>query len=84
MTAEIREWSNVEWSNHATEQSELQRMAKAILANADEVENKPTPGHSNQVLSRVITARSSMIASTRYIIHLEGFTVENITEIVEF
>lgn len=82
MTA-IREWSSVEFSRHYTEQDEMQRMARNILEYADKVDNKPTPGYSYQSLSRVITAESSIIASTKYIIHVNGFRVMNITEIVE-
>ena len=82
MTARIREWSSVEFSIHYTEQDEMQRMTKSILEHADKVDNKPTPGCSNQNISRVITAESSIITDTKYIIHVEGFTVNNITEIV--
>ena len=79
----IREWSSVEFSRHYTEQSEMQRMAKAILENADKIENKPTPGCSEKNLSRVIVAESSIITSTKYYIHLDGFKVTNITETVQ-
>lgn len=79
----IREWSNVSFSIHYTEQYEMQRMAKQILSNADHIENKETPGHSNQALSRVITATSSLIDGTKYVIHIEGFTVTHITECVK-
>ena len=80
--ATIREWSNVEFSIHYTDQDEMQRMAREILAHADKVENKPTPGCSDQKLSRVITAESSIFTNTTYIMHVDGFTVNNITEIV--
>lgn len=79
----IREWSSVEFSIHYTEQSELQRMTKSILEYADKVENKPTPGCSEQSLSRVIIAESSAITGTKYIIHVDGFRVTNITEMVQ-
>lgn len=82
MSTRIREWSSVEFSIHYTDQDEMQRMTKSILEHADKVENKPTPGCSTQNLSRVITAESSIITGTKYIIHLDGFRVTNITEIV--
>lgn len=83
MSAKIREWSNVGFSMHYTDQETLQRMAADIMSGADTVENIETPGHSYQALSRVITATSSIFPGTKYIIHVEGFTVSNITEIVE-
>lgn len=79
----IREWSSVEWANHYTDQEELKRMVKAILENADDIENKPTPGCSEQNLSRVIIAKSSIITGTKYVIHTYGFRVTDITEIVQ-
>lgn len=82
MATTIREWSNVSFSIHATEQWEMQRMAKDILSNADHIENKETPGHSDQNLSRVITATSDLITNTKYVIHIDGFTVTNITELI--
>lgn len=83
MVTRIREWSDVEFSIHHTDHDEMQRMAKHILANADTITNEPTPGHSDQNLSRVITAKSSIFPGTEYIIHTYGFRVEHITEIVE-
>lgn len=83
MAATIREWSNVDFSLHHTDQEELQRMTKKILENADKIENKPTPGHSTQSLSRVIIATSTVLSDTQYIIHVNGFEVSNITEIVQ-
>ena len=79
----IREWSNVSFSIHYTEQEEMQRMAKQILSNADCIENKETPGYSCVSLSRVITATSNLIKGTKYVIHIEGFTVTHITECVQ-
>lgn len=79
----IREWSNISFSIHYTEQYEMQRMAKQILSNADHIENEETPGHSYQALSRVITATSDLIDGTKYIIHIEGFTVTHITECIK-
>lgn len=84
MTATIREWRNEEWETgeKARDQFELQRMAKKIITNADSVENKPTPGHSREDLSRVLICKSSLLPDTEYIIHMNGFTVEDITEII--
>lgn len=80
--ATIREWRNEEWEtgSKARDQHELQFMAKKILAGADIITNKPTPGHSRDDLSRVIEARSSWLPNVRYIIHMNGFTVEDINE----
>lgn len=82
MTTAIREWCRVEFSPHYTDQSTLQRMARDILANAEEIKNEETPGHSEQNISRVITATSSLLPDTTYIIHVDGFTVSNIAEII--
>ena len=83
--ATIREWRNEEWEtgSKARDQHELRYMMKKILDGADDIENKPTPGHSREDLSRCIVARSSLLPNVRYIIHVTGFTVEDITEITE-
>ena len=83
MTATIREWRNEEWEtgDKARSQSELRYMMKHIIEGADEVTNEPTPGHSKQDLSRVIVAKSTLLPDFEYIIHMTGFTVEDITEI---
>lgn len=80
----IRRWCSEEWdkSNEARDQAELVRMFKKIMQNADEVTNEPTPGNSNQDLSRVIVAKSSILPNVDYVIHMNGFTVEDITELV--
>lgn len=84
MSATIREWRNNEWEtgSKARDQFELQRMAKQILENAEHIENTPTPGHSEDNLSRVYTATSSLVPNLKYIIHMNGFTVEDIVEIL--
>ena len=84
MSAKIREWRNEEWchTEQGRDQAELVRMMKDIMRNADEVENEPTPGHSREDLSRCIVCVSSLIPNTKYVIHVSGFTVEDITEIV--
>lgn len=83
MTATIREWRNEEWENgdKARDQHELVRMMRKIIDGADDIKNEPTPGHSRDDLSRVIVCKSSMIPGIEYIIHVNGFTVEDITEI---
>lgn len=83
MTATVREWRNEEWEtgNKARSQGELQRMAKQIISNAETVENKPTPGSSRDELSRCIVCTSSLLPNMEYIIHMSGFTVEDIVEI---
>lgn len=80
----IREWRNEEWEtgSKARDQHELQRMARKIIANAEKVENAPTPGHSEVNISRVLTCTSSLLPNTEYIIHMSGFTVEDIIEII--
>lgn len=80
----IREWRNEEWcfDAKARDQHDLQYMAKKILTGADQIENTPTPGHSRDDLSRCIVARCSWMPNTRYIIHMNGFTVEDINETV--
>lgn len=82
--ATIREWRNEEWETgtKARDQHDLQYMAKKILAGADKITNMPTPGHSRDDLSRVIEARCSWMPNVRYIIHMNGFTVEDINETV--
>lgn len=81
--ASIREWRNNEWEtgDKARDQYELAYMYRKIMAGADMVENKETPGHSRTDLSRVIVAKSSMMPNFEYIIHTNGFTIEDITEI---
>lgn len=81
--ATIREWRNSEWAadDKGRDQSELRFMLRKILAGADDIEDKPTPGHSREDLSRVIIARSSALPALEYVIHVSGFTVEDITEI---
>lgn len=83
MTASIREWRNEEWehSDKARDQHELRRMMKKIMDGADDIENKPTPGSSRNDLGRVIICKSSLLPGFEYIIHVNGFTVEDITEI---
>lgn len=80
----VREWRSEEWerSSKARSQEELNRMTRRIMQGADEVENKPTPGSSRDELSRCIRCKSSLIPGTEYIIHVEGFTVQDITEII--
>lgn len=81
--ATIREWRNEEWETgeKARSQYELTYMMKKILANADIIENTPTPGSSREQLGRVIVCKASWMPNTEYIIHVNGFTVEDITEI---
>ena len=80
----IREWRNEEWENgsKARSQEELQYMFKKIITYANNVENTPTPGYSNNNISRCLVCTSSLIPGTKYIIHMEGFTVEDIVEII--
>lgn len=84
MTASIREWRNEAWETgeKARSQEELQAMARDIIANATEIENKPTPGSYKDSLSRVLVCKSDMIPGTEYVIHVSGFTVSDIAEIV--
>lgn len=79
----IREWRNNEWEKgeKGRDQYELQYMFKKIMANADEIENEPTPGSNYDNLSRCIICKSSIIQNIKYVIHINGFTVEDITEI---
>lgn len=81
--ATIREWRSNDWdkSNKGRDQWELKRMAKEILTDADDIEDTPTPGHSKDELSRVMVAKSSIFPNRKYIIHVNGFTVNDITEI---
>ena len=83
--ATIREWRNEEWehSDKARSQWELQRMAKEILSNAETIENTPTPGYSRPGLSRCYVCKSSLVPNLEYIIHIDGFTVSDITEILK-
>ena len=85
MTSTIREWRNEEWEHgdKGRDQRELQRMAKDILANAETVENEPAPGYSKEDLSRCYIATSSLVSGLKYIIHMNGFTVEDIVEILQ-
>lgn len=85
MCSYVREWRSNEWEAgaKARTQYELQYMAKKILENADDIENTPTPGYSDDNLSRCIVAKSSLLPNTKYIIHVNGFHVEDITEIVQ-
>lgn len=80
----VREWRSEEWEigSKARDQHELQYMARKILAGADLIENTPTPGHSRDDLSRCIVVRCSWMPNIRYIIHMNGFTVEDIHETV--
>lgn len=80
----VREWRNEEWEtgSKARDQRELQYMAQKILAGADLIENTPTPGHGQDDLSRCIVAQCSWMPNIRYIIHMDGFTVEDIHETV--
>lgn len=84
MTTSIREWRNEEWEtgSKARTQAELQRMARQIITNATETEDKPTPGSSGD-LSRCLVCRSDLRPNTKYIIHINGFTVEDIIEAVQ-
>jgi len=81
----IREWRNEEWEtgSKARTQEELNYMFKKIMSGADVIENKPTPGYSDCNISRCLVCTSSLIPGTKYIIHVTGFTVEDIVEIVE-
>ena len=88
MMQTIREWRNEEWESNpvkAREQSELQYMARKIIKNAESVTNEPTPGYSDSRpdLSRLLTCKSSLLPNVKYLIHLHGFTVEDIIEIIE-
>lgn len=79
----VREWRNNEWDKgeNGRDQYELKYMFKKIMQNADEIENEPTPGHSKEDLSRCIICKSSIITNIKYVIHVNGFTVEDISEI---
>lgn len=86
----IREWRNEEWERGGTAraQEDLQRMAKKIIANAEIVENIAAvcgnqDGQPFENLGRVLTCTSSLMPDTKYIIHVYGFTVENIIETVK-
>lgn len=84
-SAAIRRWENAEWSfHHPTSQWELQRMARAIFSQAEHIEDQETPGHSSQDLSRVYTVTSSLLPDLEYIIHIDGFKVQDICEIRRF
>ena len=81
----IREWRNEEWESDpkkARTQAELQFMARKIMKTAEMVTNDPTPGKSRPELSRYLTCRSTLIPNLEYIIHIEGFTVEDIIETI--
>ena len=82
----IREWRNDEWEtgSQARSQHDMQMMARKIISNAEKVENMPTPGHSEENLSRVLICTSSLLPNTKYIIHVSGFTVEDIIETINF
>ncbi len=79
----VREWRNEEWEKDTTKartQEELQFMARKIISTAEIVENEPTPGSTRPDLSRVLICKSSLLPNVRYIIHTQGFTVEDIIE----
>ena len=80
----IREWRNEEWETgeKARSQGELQYMFRKIISSADVVENEPTTGHDNCNISRVLTCTNRLLPGTKYIIHITGFTVEDIVEII--
>lgn len=80
----IREWRNEEWEHGETarDQFTLQKMARKIMENAEKVENEVTIGSSRPGLSRVITCTSSLLPNTEYIIHISGFTIEDIIETI--
>lgn len=80
----IRRWENEEWSrtDNARTQEELTAMAKDILKYANSIDSKPTPGSSRPDLSRVYTCTSTLVANVKYIMHIDGFKVQDITEIV--
>lgn len=82
--ATVREWRNEEWdtTDKARTQEELQYMARKIINNASEIEDKPTSGHSRDNLSRCLVCKSDLRPNTEYIIHIEGFEVEDIVEII--
>ena len=82
--ATIREWRNDEWErgNKATTQETLQYNAKRILKGADSIENQVTPGGGEQNFSRCLVCHSSLVPNVEYIIHMSGFTVEDIIEII--
>lgn len=84
--AVIREWRSDEWETgpKARDQRELQFMFRKIMAGSDDIENTPTPGHSREDLSRVIVAKHTALPGVKYVIHVSGFTVEDITEITTF
>lgn len=84
MCSIIREWRSDKWdfSEKARSQETLQYMAKEILSNAETIENKPTPGSSRPGLSRCYVCTSSLVPKIKYIIHIDGFTVSDITEIL--
>ncbi len=81
----IREWRNEEWEtgDKARSQEELQYMFRKIISHADVIENEPTPGHNTCNISRVLTCTNSLLPGTKYIIHITGFTVEDIVEIIK-
>lgn len=83
MTAKIREWRDESWEtgSKARSQAELQRMAKEIMANAESIKSSETPGYSRPSLSRVYVCKSTLVPNLEYIIHIDGFTVSDITEI---
>lgn len=86
----IREWRNEEWErgDTARTQEDLQRMAKKIISNAETIENEAAvcgkqDGQTFENLGRVLTCASSLMPNTKYIIHISGFTVEDIIEAVK-
>lgn len=80
----IRRWENEEWSHtdYARTQEELTMMAKDILKYANNIDSKPTPGSSRPDISRVYTCTSTLVANVKYVLHIDGFKVQDITEIV--
>lgn len=84
MTAYIREWRNEKWdtTEKARTQEELQKMARQITKYATEIEDKPTPGYSREELSRCLVCKSDLKPDTEYIIHIDGFEVQDIIEII--
>jgi len=79
---EIREWRNNEWEHgpKGVSQNELQRMARKIILNADDFKSEWTPGMNE--FGRVYTVKSKLCPDVKFIIHMEGTTIEDIIEIV--
>lgn len=80
----FREWRNNEWEKgpKGRDQWDLKYMLRKILDGADLIENNPTPGASDTELSRCIVATSKLLPNTKFIIHVSGFTIEDISEMV--